>query len=428
MEVDSPAEGYPIDLEAYIANYSSHTKIDRLEFIAEAAAGTPLELDALRIAATELKKGENTARYGKIMDKIGGRLGAEFTYDKAWVDATDRKARQQCEQLESLLAGYKTNLVKESIRMGHNDLGDFFHARGDLQAAFKCYVRTRDYCTTPKHVLTMCLNVIKVSIEMKNFVHTSNYVQKAEQTPELQDPVAIAKLKCAAGLAALANKKYKLAARKFVEVPVELQNNYSEAFSSQDVATYGGLCALASFDRQELEARVINNIPFLEFLELVPEVREMIHDYYNSRYASCLKYLDSIRPSLMLDMYLADCVKAMYKSIRSRALIQYTTPFTSVQLGTMAAAFNTTTDGLEDELSTLIMENQIQARIDSHKQILYARHADSRTATFQRVLAMGQAYERDAKAALLRANLRKHDFVQRHKATKGAGYWAGGEN
>mmetsp|Transcript_618 Transcript_618/g.1507 ORF Transcript_618/g.1507 Transcript_618/m.1507 type:complete len:92 (-) Transcript_618:8-283(-) len=82
MEVDSPAEGYPIDLEAYIANYSSHTKIDRLEFIAEAAAGTPLELDALRIAATELKKGENTARYGKIMDKIGGRLGAEFTYDK----------------------------------------------------------------------------------------------------------------------------------------------------------------------------------------------------------------------------------------------------------------------------------------------------------------------------------------------------------
>eukprot|EP00193_Tetraselmis_chui_P010230 CAMPEP_0177788702 /NCGR_PEP_ID=MMETSP0491_2-20121128/22288_1 /TAXON_ID=63592 /ORGANISM="Tetraselmis chuii, Strain PLY429" /LENGTH=427 /DNA_ID=CAMNT_0019310379 /DNA_START=219 /DNA_END=1503 /DNA_ORIENTATION=+ len=426
MEVDGPEDAPPIELEPYIANYSSHTKIDRLEFIAGAAAGTPLELDALRIAATELKQGDNTTRYAKIIDKIGGRLGPEFTCDKAWVDATDRKARQQWERLEALLNGYKSNLIKESIRMGHNDLGDFYHSRGDLQAAFKCYVRTRDYCTTPKHLLTMCLNVIRVSIEMRNFVHTANYVQKAE-TPELTDPVVVGKLKCAAGLAALANKKFKIAARRFVEVPVELGANYSEVFSPQDVATYGGLCALASFDRDELNARVINNIPFLEFLELVPEVREMIHDYYNSRYASCLKYMEAIKPAL--DLYLADCVKMLYKSIRSRALIQYTTPFTSVQMGTMAAAFNTTVRGLEEELSTLIMENQIQARIDSHKQILYARHADSRTATFQRVLSMGRNYERDAKAALLRANLRKHDFVQRQKLVggRGVGMWAAGD-
>lgn len=27
----------------------------------------------------------------------------------------------------------KSNLIKESIRMGHNDLGDLFYAQGDLQ-------------------------------------------------------------------------------------------------------------------------------------------------------------------------------------------------------------------------------------------------------------------------------------------------------
>lgn len=68
---------------------------------------------------------------------------------------------------------------------------------------------------------------------------------------------------------------------------------------------------------------------------------------------------------LQLDMYMADSIKMMYKSIRHRALIQYTTPFTSVQLGTMAAAFNTTVSGLEEELSTLIIENQIQVCICS---------------------------------------------------------------
>jgi COP9 signalosome complex subunit 1 len=98
--------------------------------------------------------------------------------------------------------------------MGYNDLGDFHYGRGDLQHAFKCYVRTRDYCTTSKHIISMCLNVILVSIELGHFVHVSNYVSKADQTPDVQDPVVVAKLKCAAGLAYLESKKYKLAARK----------------------------------------------------------------------------------------------------------------------------------------------------------------------------------------------------------------------
>ncbi len=37
------------------------------------------------------------------------------------------------QKLESDLVSYKNNLVKESIRMGHNDLGDFHYSRGDLQ-------------------------------------------------------------------------------------------------------------------------------------------------------------------------------------------------------------------------------------------------------------------------------------------------------
>jgi hypothetical protein len=104
--------------------------------------------------------------------------------------------------------------------MGYNDLGDFHYARGDLQQAFKCYVRTRDYCTTSKHIIAMCLNVILVSIELGHFVHVSNYVSKADQTPDVQDAVVIAKLKCAAGLAHLESKKYKLAARKVLRAMV----------------------------------------------------------------------------------------------------------------------------------------------------------------------------------------------------------------
>ena len=39
------------------------------------------------------------------------------------------------------------------LQMGHTDLGDFHFERGDFQSAFKCFVRTRDYCTTSKHII-----------------------------------------------------------------------------------------------------------------------------------------------------------------------------------------------------------------------------------------------------------------------------------
>lgn len=60
----------------------------------------------------------------------------------------------------------------------------------------------------------MCMNVILVSIELGQFAHVLNYVSKAEQTPDSPDPIIVAKLRAAAGLAYLETKKYKLSARK----------------------------------------------------------------------------------------------------------------------------------------------------------------------------------------------------------------------
>lgn len=57
----------------------------------------------------------------------------------------------------------------------------------------------------------------------------------------------------------------------------------------------------------------------------------------------------------------------------------------------------------------------LQARIDSHNKILYARHADQRNATFQRVLQTGREFDRDVRSMLLRANLIKYDYNARSR-------------
>ena len=57
------------------------------------------------------------------------------------------------------------------------------------------------------------------------------------------------------------------------QVSADLGNSYNDVIAAQDVALYGGLCALASFDRAELKRSVVENISFRELLELNPEVK-----------------------------------------------------------------------------------------------------------------------------------------------------------
>lgn len=57
---------------------------------------------------------------------------------------------------------------------------------------------------------------------MNNYSHVTNYVSKAEQTPDVGDASIQPKLKACSGLANLENKKYKVAAQKFIETNFNL--------------------------------------------------------------------------------------------------------------------------------------------------------------------------------------------------------------
>ena len=183
----TPAGNSNFDVEAYIGNYQGFTRLKRMSHIA--SQNSTLKPDVLRAAIDEVRKTTNTSMYLELIAMAADTAGASVR-DDAWVEAEDKRASQRLEKLENDLGQHKTSLVKESIRvrarhtqrsaavahlwptrrnecdrrpaqMGHNDLGDFHSARGDFAMALKCYVRTRDYCTTSKHIITMCLNVIK---------------------------------------------------------------------------------------------------------------------------------------------------------------------------------------------------------------------------------------------------------------------------
>jgi len=65
---------------------------------------------------------------------------------------TNQASQRLREKLEDDLSAAKTNSIRESMRRGQMDLGDFHYRRGAFLDASKCYMRARDYCNTPKQV------------------------------------------------------------------------------------------------------------------------------------------------------------------------------------------------------------------------------------------------------------------------------------
>ena len=69
------------------------------------------------------------------------------------------------------------------------------------------------------------------------------------------------------------------------------------------------------------------------------------------------------------DIHLHDHIKPLKAKIRHKAILQYFSPFAAVELGTMAKAFNSDVLTIEKEVAALIMENQLDGKIDSHNKV-----------------------------------------------------------
>jgi len=467
-------ENPSIDLEAYALGYTGLAAIYRLRFIAHHCP--MLKIEALKLAISHVMNTHNTALYSELHKKLvaamkdqqpqsgpggasnlpdvavaasssGGGGGSNASNSDAmkeaspvgnaasvreWIDVRNKKAALKLEKLDTDLKNYKSNSIKESIRRGHDDLGDHFLDCGDLANALKCYSRARDYCTSGRHVVNMCINVIKVSVYLQNWSHVVSYVNKAMATPDFtessikgNDAQLLTRLNCAYGLAELATGKYKSAAKHFLLANID-HCGMPDLMSAQNVAMYGGLCALATFERSKLHKEVLISNTFKLFLELEPQLRDVIINFYESKYGKCLTQLEDMRDNMMLDIYLASHVNTLFSMIRSRSLVQYFSPYSSADLRLMAGSFNTTVVSLEDELMTLILEGKIQARIDSHNKVLYAQDTDQRSVTFEKAIEMAALYEERARMMILRSAILKGKVMVKTEGMNSQGIEAEG--
>jgi len=417
-----------IELDMYVQQFSGFARVLRLAYIEKVSP--PLRTDALKYILQSLQETHNTKMfelYRKVLENVQPGNVSNAESSKEWVINQDKRSLSKLHKLDDDLRIAKNSSNKESTWQLLNSLGDHHLDCGDLQNAAKNYCQAKDYCSSGKELIKTCMNVVKINAFLYNWAHVSSWANKALSSPEFEKKNQVnytknqtndlqlvqTQMQCALGLADLMCSNYRRAALKFLDC--SLDHCGSDLISHQNVATYTGLCAMATFNRSELHQKILKSSSFKSFLELDPNLRQILTDFNASKYGQSLKMLEELRETLLCDLYLSRHVESLFDKIRKKAMVQYFSPYSSADLNVMASAFNVSVSRLEHELMSLILDGQLQAKIDSHNKVLISQNVDKRNEVYVRVVQMSQEYERKEKMLLFRSAVVKNEIEIKNK-------------
>jgi len=324
--------------------------------------------------------------------------------------------------------------------MAHRDLGDYFRAVGDYGTSLKHYTKSREFCTTSQHVLDMCMSILELLIEHRNYAHLNTYVFKADAAldaataantapPTGSTPVVAAasttkkksaerdnvqsKLDLATALSHLASASYEKAAISFLKVgpPKDLGDWIGKLVAPGDIAIYGTLCALATFQRSAIKSKILENSIFGSYIEQEPYMRELIEAYMNSNFKVVLELLSRYSTRHYIDIHLSPHVHDLMNLIKNCAVVLYFQPFATIKLDRMSAAFGWTIEEVEHHVVNLIQSGNIQGRVDSQNKILQAKKTDYRAELFARAIKAGREMQSANRKLLLRMRLQQAELI-----------------
>lgn len=386
-------------LESYISNYHGRTKVQRLLHIAEAFPAQEHTAYCLLLSILQ-EESLDVATYELVVAKLKPQIEVDIPQHDLWIREASKKASATGEKLEQELKAYKNNLIKESIRMGQQDIANHYIKTGDLGNALRTFVRNRDYCTTPLHVFQANMSVINTSILLGQWSQVQAYISKLEaSSPHLREEHAF-QINIATGLMRMQQKNYAESARIFLHVNATTGDSYNHITSRNDIAIFTCLMALATFTRDEVLG-LIESSTFRAFLELETSSREAIAAFYNRRYADCFDLLESIKADMLADIYFSSHVAGVYGLIKERAYLQYIGAFSAISFKRLSKTFATSDAELEIFLIRLIEDRKLPlTRIDTKYEFIITERMSARQTTCRTGPTHSHSYNDDVNNSL----------------------------
>ncbi|EGG03797.1 uncharacterized protein MELLADRAFT_44456 [Melampsora larici-populina 98AG31] len=403
-----------------ISQYTGRREISRWRALAEACPS--LALLAYERALQEIVRSTwDIPQYKVVLNAYNKHATANnaplLSSDETWLQETQAEISRTFNKLEMELKNYTSSLIKESIRISHQDLAAHHRKTGDTNNALRSLTKAREYCTSSTQVAELSFAILDLAMDSHNHKLAESYINKAEGALDAaaskdnkQDAAARAKIPGTPGLSYLGQGCYAKAASVFLKVSREA-GQYPDMDAVIDLAIYTGLCALATFTRQELKERVIENTELRALLENEPRLKRVLVLFWENKHKEVLKFLDDWHPTYRVDIYLSNHIHTIIKLIQDRAILQYFSPFSSVSIFKAAEAFGCSPDKLLERVTESISQKTLHAKIDLPNGLILAHEDELRADLFRNAIESAEQLEYESKAALLRLMLIQADVV-----------------
>lgn len=399
-----------LDLETTIVSrYSGEALVQRLLWVTKLSP--PQASQAYQLLETHMKQTNNVHRYkevfGSSVNTNTNNTSQVVVYDPQWVHGTELTNRTARDVLTSRLQAAQSHLNKEAIRAAYLAISEHHALTGNLTDAFHASHRAKDYCTSHQQTAAVSMQIIELSLHLKNYAQVKEYVTKVEHTLS-NEAVAAAiqhKVWTAAGLERLAAGDFVTAALKFGQAAKHTSTAtaaWNTVLAPEEVSLYAAFLSLAVQQRDQMVALAEHP----DALELVPAARDCLLQFgRRAAYQTCWKILQdepSLFAALQQDMYMAPHLQQLQQMIRERCVLQYWNAFQRVELSVMASDLMGIVEN-DETLLTLLVD------LIRRGKILPDTRIDLRTRTVVRdnVHATGDALRLQQTESKLRQVTRK---------------------
>lgn len=416
------------DGAAAVGDTRGHPRALRLLYIAEAAPA--LRAAAARAAADAVRRETHDVQLYIAACEL-----AHVAPDAAWIEATTAHVADEHAQLIAELRMYQNNMIAESVRMAHSDLGDHFVRTGRFADALLNYDKAREYSTTHEHMLEAnmramyaahCLRVPDAAAAYADKAALALHALPATALPGHNDAwrAVLASGGAVSGGAALgpraagASGAATASSSTGTDVHAQLDARIravrtlalweicdaaavlpavdaGDGTGSADIvppallawlAALGALSDPASTTRAQ---RLADDAAFKRLSESDAGPRELVHAFLAGDMRRTLALVSAHAPALALEPTLGARVPLVLESIAQRMLARYLSAYRRISVGRLARVFGWDDAHTRRELLTLALSGRLDVHIDWPAQAVAL--CESGADTPARVLADGCA-------------------------------------
>jgi len=396
--------GYPnIDIPSYIADYKGRAKIQRLMFLAD-------RCPSFRESAVKLLM-QTVQTRGKDAIKDNNLYREIFKYGRQYLENCPEPDVKYIEQnnelnmirrtkLEDEIQKWRNLTQRKNSRRAHLRCAAFLCELGEFDLAIHKLQDGKEFSETAAEIIECQMQIIFASVKQGSLSHVQFEANRMFVTSDhaLSETVR-SQINACMGLYFLKSSKFNMASTHFLQAT--RISSFSEILSHRDIGIYGALCALGHLKRDKLKRELVENLPFMAYLDKAPVVKKLVYAMTNSQYSLVMDLLGSLKEDFLLDYHLHKVADGLMNAIRGKALVQYFEPFSSMNLSRMARDFGVSLSDIEEELRKAILSGEVKGKIDLANHTLHAyRDVTDRHTILKRIVEEGEIFCRDAAVVL----------------------------